>query len=283
MEHAAPASRAGTGTAGHADATGHTATAEHTVTAERPATRRGPGGAASSAENLVKVYGSGPTAVRAVDGITVAFQRGTFTAIMGASGSGKSTLMHCLAGLDSPTSGRILVGDKDITGISDRELTLLRRDRIGFVFQSFNLLPTLTARQNILLPMDLAGRRVDPATLDALASSLRIGGRLDHRPSELSGGEQQRVAVARALIGSPEVIFADEPTGMLDSKTGHGLLAYLRSVVRELGATVVMVTHDPIAAAYADRAVLLADGRIAGELAEPGPDDLLAAMSRLQG
>ena len=254
-----------------------------TAGADDPARGHRPGGVASAAENLVKVYGTGPTAVRAVDGITVSFRRGTFTAIMGASGSGKSSLMHCLAGLDSPTAGRIMVGDRDITGIPDRELTLLRRDRIGFVFQSFNLLPTLTARQNILLPLDLAGRRVDPPVLQALASSLRLADRLDHRPSELSGGEQQRVAVARALIGSPEVIFADEPTGMLDSKTGHGLLAYLRSVVRELGATVVMVTHDPIAAAYADRAVLLADGRIAGELAEPGPDDLLAAMSRLQG
>jgi putative ABC transport system ATP-binding protein len=241
------------------------------------------GSVASAAENLVKVYGSGETAVRAVDGISVAFRRGSFTAIMGASGSGKSTLMHCLAGLDSPTSGRITVGDTEITGLSDRDLTLLRRDRIGFVFQSFNLLPTLTARQNILLPLDLAGRRADPATFDALVASLRIGGRMDHRPSELSGGEQQRVAVARALVGGPDVIFADEPTGMLDSKTGHALLAYLRSCVRELGQTVVMVTHDPIAASYADRAVLLADGRVAGELTEPGSDDLLAAMSRLQG
>jgi putative ABC transport system ATP-binding protein len=241
------------------------------------------GSVASAAENLVKVYGSGETAVRAVDGISVAFRRGSFTAIMGASGSGKSTLMHCLAGLDSPTSGRITVGDTEITGLSDRDLTLLRRDRIGFVFQSFNLLPTLTARQNILLPLDLAGRRADPATFDALVASLRIGGRMDHRPTELSGGEQQRVAVARALVGGPDVIFADEPTGMLDSKTGHALLAYLRSCVRELGQTVVMVTHDPIAASYADRAVLLADGRVAGELTEPGPDDLLAAMSRLQG
>jgi putative ABC transport system ATP-binding protein len=241
------------------------------------------GSVASAADDLVKVYGSGTTAVRAVDGISVTFRRGSFTAIMGASGSGKSTLMHCLAGLDAPTSGRITVGDTEITGLSDRELTELRRDRIGFVFQSFNLLPTLSARQNILLPLDLAGRRADPATFDALAASLRITGRLDHRPSELSGGEQQRVAVARALVSTPDVIFADEPTGMLDSKTGHALLAYLRTCVRELGQTVVMVTHDPIAASYADQAVLLADGRVAGELAHPGPDDLLAAMSRLQG
>ena len=238
-------------------------------------------GAAVAAENLVKVYGSGPTAVRAVNGISVTFRRGTFTAVMGASGSGKSTLMHCLAGLDTPTAGRITVGDTDITGLPDKQLTLLRRDRIGFVFQSFNLLPTLTARQNILLPLDLAGRTVPTTTLDALARSLRIADRLDHRPSELSGGEQQRVAVARALIGGPEVIFADEPTGMLDSRTGHSLLAYLRTCVRELGQTVVMVTHDPIAASYADRAVLLADGRIAGEVTEPTPEDLLATMGRL--
>ena len=258
----------------------------HPTATVRPAVSTDPGGSgrgmAAAAENLVKVYGSGPTAVRAVDGISVSFHRGTFTAIMGASGSGKSTLMHCLAGLDTPTAGRILVGDTDITGLSDKQLTLLRRDRIGFVFQSFNLLPTLTARQNILLPLDLAGRAAQESTLDVLARSLRLADRLDHRPSELSGGEQQRVAVARALIGGPEVIFADEPTGMLDSRTGHALLAYLRTCVRELGQTVVMVTHDPIAASYADRAVLLADGRVAGEIAEPTPDDLLATMGRLQ-
>ncbi len=239
--------------------------------------------AAASAENLVKIYGQGPTAIRAMDGITVAFQPGSFTAIMGASGSGKSTLMHCLAGLDTPTGGRVTVGGTDITGLGDADLTRLRRDRIGFVFQSFNLLPTLTARQNIVLPLDLAGREVDPVIFDALVSSLKIGRRLDHRPSELSGGEQQRVAIARALIGSPDVIFADEPTGQLDTATGHSLLAYLRSCARELGRTVVMVTHDPIAAAYAQRAVLLADGRIAGEIADPTPERLLAAMGELHG
>ncbi len=236
---------------------------------------------ASAATDLVKVYGSGATAVRAVDGISVGFARGTFTAIMGASGSGKSTLMHCLAGLDSPTSGSITVGGTEITALRDRDLTVLRRDRIGFVFQSFNLLPTLTAGQNITLPLDLAGRAVDDAVFNALVASLGITHRLRHLPGELSGGEQQRVAIARALIGSPDVVFADEPTGQLDSATGHGLLAYLRSSVRELGRTVVMVTHDPIAAAYADRAVLLADGRIAGELAKPSAADLLAAMAQL--
>lgn len=235
------------------------------------------------ADNVVKIYGSGPTSVRALDGVSVGFARGTFTAIMGASGSGKSTLMHCLAGLDRPTSGQIRLAETVVNTLSDRELTLLRRDHVGFVFQSFNLLPTLTARQNIVLPLDLAGREVDDHTLDVLARSLGISGRLDHRPGELSGGEQQRVAVARALIGSPDVIFADEPTGQLDSATGHSLLAFLRSSVRELGQTVVMVTHDPIAASYAERAVLLADGAIVGDIADPTPETLLAAAADIQG
>ncbi len=237
---------------------------------------------ACSTTDLVKAYGTGSAQVRAVDGITVAFRRGTFTAVMGASGSGKSTLMHCLAGLDTPTAGRVALGGTEIGGLGDRALTMLRRDRVGFIFQSFNLLPTLTARQNILLPLDLAGRRVDAAALDELVASLGLTGRLAHRPSELSGGEQQRVAVARALIGRPDVVFADEPTGQLDSATGHGLLAYLRSSVRERSQTVVMVTHDPIAASYADRAVLLADGRVAGEVAEPTATSLLDAMARIQ-
>lgn len=244
--------------------------------------RDGLAGAASAAENLVKIYGSGSTAVRAVDNISVAFGRGTFTAIMGASGSGKSTLMHCLAGLDSATSGRVLLGGSEITGLTDRDLTILRRDRLGFVFQSFNLLPTLTARQNIVLPLDLAGRRAEPKVLAALTRALGITDRLGHRPSELSGGEQQRVAVARALISQPDVVFADEPTGMLDTKTGHTLLAFLRSCVRELGQTVVMVTHDPVAASYADRAVLLSDGSLSGEVMDPTSDELLAAISQLQ-
>jgi len=236
---------------------------------------------AARAENLVKIYGSGATAVRALDGITVEFDAGTFTAIMGPSGSGKSTLMHCLAGLDTVTSGQVRLGETDLDTLDDQALTRIRRDRVGFVFQSFNLLPTLTAAQNITLPLDLAGRRPDPHMFDALVGSLRIGDRLTHRPSELSGGQQQRVAIARAMITRPDVLFADEPTGALDSATGHNLLAYLRSTSRELGQTIVLVTHDPMAAAYADRVVLLADGRTAGELIDPDADDVLTAVRRL--
>ena len=189
--------------------------------------------------------------------------------------------MHCLAGLDSVTAGRVLLGETDLTALGDRQLTAVRRDRIGFVFQSFNLLPTLTAAQNILLPLDLAGRTPDRAHYAALVASLGIGDRLAHRPSELSGGQQQRVAIARALITTPDVVFADEPTGALDTRTGAALLSYLRAGSRELGQTVVMVTHDPIAAAYADRVVLLADGRLAGDLARPSADDVLAARRTL--
>ncbi len=230
---------------------------------------------------LQKVYGQGPNSVRALDGISADFPRGTFTAVMGPSGSGKSTLMHCLAGLDSVTAGKAFIGDTDITGMSDNQLTRIRRDRVGFVFQSFNLLPTLTARQNIVLPMDLAGRRVDEQRIAALVKSLGLTDRLTHRPSELSGGQQQRVAIARALITLPDVVFADEPTGSLDSKTGAALLAYLRLCVREAGQTVVLVTHDPMAASYADRVLLLADGRLAGELDQPTPDSVLTAIRAL--
>ena len=230
---------------------------------------------------LTKVYGSTDNQVRAVDGITVDFPRGTFTAVMGPSGSGKSTLMHCLAGLDSATSGQSFIGDVDITTLNDNDLTKVRRDRIGFVFQSFNLLPTLTAQQNIVLPLDLAGRGVDQQRLDALVRSLGLTDRLDHRPSELSGGQQQRVAIARALITLPEVVFADEPTGALDSRNGASLLAYLRLCVREGGQTIVMVTHDPLAASYADRVLLLADGKLAGELVNPTPDTVLTALRSL--
>jgi putative ABC transport system ATP-binding protein len=200
---------------------------------------------------------------------------------MGPSGSGKSTLMHCLAALDQPTSGQVFVGGGLITGLPDRQLTEVRRDRIGFVFQSFNLLPMLSARDNITLPLELAGRNVDRTALDALVASLGLTDRLDHRPAQLSGGQQQRVAIARALITRPAVVFADEPTGALDSRTGAALLSYLRSAVRELGQTVVMVTHDPHAAAYADRAVLLADGRVRGEIDRPAPDTVLAALASL--
>ncbi|GAB1641025.1 ABC transporter ATP-binding protein [Krasilnikovia sp. MM14-A1259] len=239
--------------------------------------------AAVAAVDLVKVYGSGDTAVRALDGVTVGFARAAFTAIMGPSGSGKSTLMHCLAGLDTATSGRALLGGTDLTAQPDRVLTKVRRERIGFVFQSFNLLPQLTAEQNITLPLDLAGRRAERGLLQHLVDVLGIGARLGHRPSELSGGQQQRVALARALVSRPEVVFADEPTGNLDSRSGAEVLAFLRNSVRELGQTIVMVTHDPAAAAYADRVVLLADGRVAGEIDRPDRASVAEALHSLGG
>ncbi|WP_438862078.1 ABC transporter ATP-binding protein [Paractinoplanes aksuensis] len=235
--------------------------------------------AAVAAVDLVKVYGSGDTAVRALDGVTVGFARAQFTAIMGPSGSGKSTLMHCLAGLDTATSGQALLGGTDLTKQSDKVLTKVRRERIGFVFQAFNLLPQLTAAQNIMLPLELSGRRPDPHLYGHLTESLGITARLDHRPGELSGGQQQRVAIARALMSRPEVVFADEPTGNLDSRSGAEVLLFLRNSVRELGQTIVMVTHDPSAAAYADRVVLLADGRVAGELDRP---DITSVSDALQ-
>ncbi|MEV4510425.1 ABC transporter ATP-binding protein [Dactylosporangium sp. NPDC049525] len=231
--------------------------------------------------DLVKVYGTGDTSVRALDGVGVAFPAGEFTAIMGPSGSGKSTLMHCLAGLDSATSGSIRLGGTELAGLSDKALTLLRRERVGFVFQSFNLLPTLTAEQNILLPFDLAGRKPDRGRLAQVVSVLGLGERLRHTPSQLSGGQQQRVACARALLGRPDVVFADEPTGNLDSRTGADVLEVLRRSVRELGQTVVMVTHDPVAASYADRVVMLADGRIVDELRRPTPEAVLDLLKRL--
>jgi putative ABC transport system ATP-binding protein len=236
--------------------------------------------AAAAAVDLVKVYGSGDTAVCALGGVTVEFAATEFTAIMGPSGSGKSTLMHCLAGLDIPTSGSVRVGAAELRGLSDRALTLLRRRHVGFVFQSFNLLPTLTAEQNIKLPLDLAGLAPEPAWWDQVIGRLGLSGRLGHRPSELSGGQQQRVACARALITRPDVIFADEPTGNLDSASGADLLAFLRASVRELGQTVIMVTHDPVAASYADRVVFLADGQIAGELSSPSPQSVLDYLAR---
>ncbi len=236
---------------------------------------------ASAATGVVKIYGSDGTAVRALDGVSVEFATGSFSAIMGPSGSGKSTLMHCLAGLDTVTAGSVWLGQQELTTLPDRALTLVRRQRVGFVFQSFNLLPTLTAEQNILLPLEMSGRRVDRAHFDSLATSLGITDRLRHRPSQLSGGQQQRVAIARSLITRPDVVFADEPTGALDLRTGQALLSYLRTSSRESGQTIVLVTHDPIAASYADRVVLLADGRLAGEIAEPTADDVLAAMRTL--
>jgi putative ABC transport system ATP-binding protein len=238
--------------------------------------------AAARALDAVKVYGKGDNAVHALDGVTVEFAAGRFTAIMGPSGSGKSTLMHAVAGLDDLTSGHVFIGDTDLTRLGDRALTSLRRDRIGFIFQSFNLVPTLTAIENITLPMTLAGRKADRAWVDEVIRTVGLGSRLKHRPSELSGGQQQRVAVARALASQPDIIFADEPTGNLDSRTGSEILAFMRQAVRELGQTIVMVTHDPVAASFADRVVLLADGRIVDELLDPTPDAVLDRMKNLR-
>jgi putative ABC transport system ATP-binding protein len=240
-------------------------------------------GSAARAVHARKVYGTGDTAVTALGDVTLDLAAGRFTAIMGPSGSGKSTLMHCLAGLDTLTSGQVFVGDTDLASLTDRQRTILRRDRLGFVFQSFNLLPTLSAEENITLPCDLAGRTPDRAWLSTVVEKLDLGDRLAHRPSELSGGQQQRVAVGRALITRPEVVFADEPTGALDSKAGTELLRFLRSVVDELGQTVVMVTHDPGAAAYADRVVFLADGAVVEELHDPTRERVLDTMGRLAG
>jgi putative ABC transport system ATP-binding protein len=236
---------------------------------------------AARAIDLVKTYGRGDAVVRALDGINVEFERGRFTAVMGPSGSGKSTLMHCMAGLDSPTSGRTFVGDQEIGLLDDAGLTQMRRDRIGFVFQSFNLVPTLTAGENITLPADLAGVKVDRAWFDYLVDQLGIGDRLSHRPTEMSGGQQQRAACARALIGRPDLVFADEPTGNLDSNSSGEMLAFLRRSVTELGQSVVMVTHDPRGAAYSDRVVFLADGTVVGELSSPTADSVLEQMKRL--
>ena len=230
---------------------------------------------------LTKVYGTGETAVTALDRASVRIGAGRFTAIMGPSGSGKSTLMHCLAGLDAATSGSVVLGDTDITRLSDRQLTMLRRDRVGFVFQAYNLLPTLTAEQNIALPSELAGKKPDRSWLRQLSDTLGIADRMGHRPSEMSGGQQQRVAVARALSTRPDVVFADEPTGNLDSRSGAEVLSFLRASVREFGQTVVMVTHDPVAASYSDRVVLLADGRPVGEIHQPSPDTVLQAIRGL--
>ena len=238
---------------------------------------------AARAVEVVKVFGEGPTAVRALDGVSVDFPSGRFTAIMGPSGSGKSTFMHCLAGLDKVTSGQVFIGGTELSSLSDKQLTLLRRERVGFVFQAFNLLPVLTAEQNIALPAELAGRKVDRARLRQLAGQLGITDRLGHRPAELSGGQQQRVAIARALLPQPDLVVADEPTGNLDSRSGAEVLGLLRDSARDLGQTIVMVTHDPGAAAYADRVVLLADGRVAGELADPTPRTVLAALARTEG
>jgi putative ABC transport system ATP-binding protein len=236
---------------------------------------------AAHAIGLRKTYGAGQAVVHALAGVTVTFERGRFTAVMGPSGSGKSTLMHCMAGLDRPTSGQCFVGGLDIGNLDDAGLTQLRRDRIGFVFQSFNLVPTLTAAENITLPTALAGRRVDQEWLDYLVKQLGIADRLSHRPGELSGGQQQRVASARALINKPDLVFADEPTGNLDSNASAEVLAFLRHSVTELGQSIVMVTHDPRGAAYADRVVFLADGSVVSELKNPTADSVLERMRTL--
>ncbi|MFJ8478320.1 ABC transporter ATP-binding protein [Kitasatospora sp. NPDC094011] len=245
-----------------------------------------PGGSsavAASARQVTKAYGSGETRVTALDAVDVDIQRGRFTAIMGPSGSGKSTLMHCLAGLDTVSAGRIRIGDTEITGLKDKQLTRLRRDKIGFIFQAFNLLPTLNALENITLPMDIAGRRPDQAWLDQVVETVGLAGRLKHRPTQLSGGQQQRVAVARALAARPEIIFGDEPTGNLDSRAGAEVLTFLRRSVDELGQTMVMVTHDPVAAGYADRVLFLADGVIVDEMHAPTADSVLERMRRFDG
>ncbi|MFJ8933276.1 MULTISPECIES: ABC transporter ATP-binding protein [unclassified Streptomyces] len=236
--------------------------------------------AAARATDLSKIYGQGETKVVALDQVSVEFRQAEFTAIMGPSGSGKSTLMHCVAGLDSFSSGSVRIGETELGSLKDKQLTKLRRDKIGFIFQAFNLLPTLTALENITLPMDIAGRKADKQWLENVIQMVGLSGRLGHRPAQLSGGQQQRVAVARALASKPEIIFGDEPTGNLDSRSGAEVLGFLRNSVRELGQTVVMVTHDPVAAAYADRVIFLADGRIVDELRDPSADSVLDRMKR---
>ena len=236
------------------------------------------GAIAARAEHAVKVYGRGMTAVTALNDVTVDFERGRFSTIMGPSGSGKSTLMHCVAGLDTLSGGRVFIGDVDLSKLGDKDLTVLRRTKVGFIFQAYNLVPTLNALENITLPLDLAGHKPDEGWLDTVVAAVGLKDRLAHRPSELSGGQQQRVAVARALASRPEIIFADEPTGNLDSKAGAEILTFMRRAVDELSQTIVMVTHDPVAAGYADRALFLNDGRIVDELEGPTADAVLDRM-----
>jgi putative ABC transport system ATP-binding protein len=233
--------------------------------------------------DAVKIYGKGLTEVRALDGVSVEFPTGEFTAIMGPSGSGKSTLLQCIAGLDTLTSGHAFIADADLSALDDNQLTTLRRDRVGFIFQAYNLVPTLTAKENIVLPLMLAGRKGDRAWIDKVVQVMGLGGRLAHRPAELSGGQQQRVAVARALASRPAIIFADEPTGNLDSHAGNEVLAFMRRAVDEMDQTIVMVTHDPMAASYSDRIVFLVDGRIVDEMLEPTAERVLERMKRFGG
>ncbi len=237
---------------------------------------------AARAVNAVKVYGEGEAAVTALRGVSLDIERGHFAAIMGPSGSGKSTLLHCLAGLDTLTSGQVFIGDSELSALSDTELTIMRREKVGFVFQAFNLIPTLTAQENIVLPMTIGGRKPDAGWLETVIETLGLGDRLTHRPSELSGGQQQRVAAARALASKPEIVFADEPSGNLDSNSGRELLTFLQQAVAVFGQTIVMVTHDPIAASYSERVVFLADGNVAGELDAPSADAILDRMKYLE-
>ncbi|SNR82633.1 ABC transporter ATP-binding protein [Actinomadura mexicana] len=251
-----------------------TNTAPSTAGADAP----GAGDFAARTQQIAKVYGRGDAQVVALDAVTVGIPRGRFTAIMGPSGSGKSTLMHCMAGLDSVDSGQVFIGDTEVTRLKDKQLTRLRRDKIGFIFQAFNLVPTLTALENITLPMDIAGRKADQEWLDSVIDTVGLRPRLKHRPTELSGGQQQRVACARALASRPEIIFADEPTGNLDSRSGAEVLGFLRDSVRRMGQTIVMVTHDPSAAAYADQVLFLSDGQIVDTMTEPTAERVLERM-----
>jgi putative ABC transport system ATP-binding protein len=249
--------------------------------ATQPMTPPTSAGVAARAVDASKIYGQGEAEVRALDHISVEFSSGQYTAIMGPSGSGKSTLLHCLAGLDRLTSGQVVLGDLDITHLPEKQMTRVRRDRLGFIFQTFNLIPTLTALENITLPLDLAGREPDKEWLEHVIDIVGLRPRLKHRPSELSGGQQQRVAVARALASRPEIVFADEPTGNVDSKAGAEILSFMQQAVRDFGQTIVMVTHDPIAAGYAGRVVFLADGKIVDDLAAPTADSVLDRMRKL--
>jgi len=234
--------------------------------------------AAASASSATKIYGKGDTLVTALDSVDISFETGKFSAIMGPSGSGKSTLMHCMAGLDNLSSGKVFIGDTDLTELSEKELTLLRRSNIGFIFQSFNLVPTLNALENITLPIDLSGNKVDTDWVDQITEVVNLSDRLKHKPNELSGGQQQRVAVSRALASKPNIIFADEPTGNLDSKTGNEILDFMRLATTDLNQTIVMVTHDPVAAGYSDRVIFLEDGRVVGEIIEPTANSVIDQM-----
>ena len=255
------------------------------MTVVEPSPAPAPAGPAVAARavDAVKIYGQGETEIHALDGVNIDIHRGRFTAVMGPSGSGKSTLMHAMAGLDDLSSGHVFIGDVDLTTLKEKELTVLRRDHIGFVFQAFNLVPTLTAEENILLPQSLGGRQPDKAWFDQVIATVGLGDRLTHRPTELSGGQQQRVAVARALVGKPQLAFADEPTGNLDSNAGAEILKFMRQAVDDLGQTIVMVTHDPVAASYSDRVVFLVDGQITDDMAEPTAEKVIDKMKDLGG